>query len=682
MRNILLALLLVFGFSACADLLILKDGKEINGRLVEYSKGAIVFCERETGKNITIEQDKLTRLDLFREYEEKGVYKPEEIKDQLVRKVISRKDFKEYDQYDYICFMSDTTITYKTDGGAVFSHHFLGRVNKEGGKSIGTFYLNYIPGRSDFTIRYARSITDGRITYANDYAVTDTSTYSSYPLYEKAREVKVIIPKVESGSFVEYSYEERYTSRDILDNPQCFVESFTSSVPYLSARVRIEAPAGLKLNLSLRNADRNLLKKSGSGAGVAYSFEMKKIPPYQEEENTPPVSDVFPTLTVSPAYDYAGIAAALAAKYSAWDKSSPALKSACETITASAKSREEKIAALYQFLTKNIVTAWVSLSNTHYYPLDPAVIYEKKMGSKVDKTFLFHALLSELGVKSDFLLLSDRNSGSLEVSVPCVEQFGNLGLKLDNGKLIYVNDDSMTMGDFPGGCQGSPALSLAERKLVDLPYVPAKSFSTFDLNLNENGDLRASVTDKFEGSTQNNYRKNYYLSKNELDKEWEKSIARIHPRAVLQKYEYQNLGDLTNNLGISYSFSASEYPKRAGSMLAFQLPEFYLFSASEVAREQRAYPMFFHGVTESHFVYQVKLPKDYGLAFCPEKRKLNFGGMEFTASFDTSSRSILKVNLDFKRVGDTYPASEYASYKKFIEDIVNFQDEWILLEKK
>ncbi|MDD2714592.1 MAG: hypothetical protein PHW04_01725 [Candidatus Wallbacteria bacterium] len=56
--------------------------------------------------------------------------------------------------------------------------------------------------------------------------------------------------------------------------------------------------------------------------------------------------------------------------------------------------------------------------------------------------------------------------------------------------------------------------------------------------------------------------------------------------------------------------------------------------------------------------------------------------MEFTASFDTSSRSILKVNLDFKRVGDTYPASEYASYKKFIEDIVNFQDEWILLEKK
>ncbi|MDD5089763.1 MAG: DUF3857 domain-containing protein [Candidatus Wallbacteria bacterium] len=670
-------------FPAGADLLILKDGTEINGTLKSYNGQSVTFFNRDREKDVVIQREQLNRADLYREYEEKGAYKIDEIGNQDIRKILKNPpDLSQYENHQSVTLMERTFVRYELDGTTVYRYHFLGKVFKEPGKDIGTFYISYTPDESEFKILYARSITDGKIIYANDYSVTDSSRYASYPLYEKARSIKVIIPKVEIGSFVEYCYEKKYLKRDLLDEPQCFSDSIFSSIPVLSYRVEIDTPAGMNFAAAAYNNGPKFSQRT-EGSRIIRTYEVKDIKPYDEEDNLPPARDFAPAMSFGPQWDYRDIAEALERKYAAQSRQIPqALSLKCRELTKGTGTTDQKIAALYSYLTRSIKTAGVSPSDTQYYPLNPEQVYAGKQASPVDKNFLLHLMLKEVGIESDILLIHNLASGKLEHFATDIENFGSFALRLADGRFVYAARDDMTLFCLPDVLHGTKALSLGEKKIIDIPHIHQVYSETFKCSLNESGDLEVSARQDFIGNSQNAYRSHYYQSREELDRDWTQRIARIHPRASLVKYGYENLDDLSRNLAITYSYSADEYPKKAGDkMMAFRMPELYFFSASSVGKEQRLYPIFFSAPVEWRFHYEITVPESFRWAFVPEKLVRDIDGMKITASFDRKSDTELAADYVFYR-GTGFKSEDYAKYKKLVEEIVRMQEQWLLIEKK
>jgi len=683
MKKLFLILAIIFA-STCiyADLLIKKDGTEINGKIIKYSNGSLIFHDSENNIDKSFKTSDLTRLDVFKEYSVPGVFSADKIKEKDVRTLI-KADYSKYSIFPRTTIFSRYKININENGSADFNYHYLGKVFKAPGKTIGTFYINYIPGKYDYKINFARSITKDNVVYANDYSVTDSAVYPSYPLYNKAKQVKVIIPKVEVGSFVEYSYNIHYNSLDELNNPMNLSLTTMVSSPLLESNAHIIVPASMAYIAFTKNtlSKDKVLNISKKGKNTIIDYTKKNIAPYQVEDNIPPAFDVFPSFYFSLKYSYSSIADRLAKKFKEKSNISKSLLSEFRKIYSSKKTKEQKLIAVYDFITKQINTAGVSLSLTQYYPMDPQKIFDGRLGSIVDKTFLCYLMLNDIGINSNIVFLHSRSSGKLESRSPAINQFGSIALMLDDGKMMYLGSSSMRLYSIPTAYQGSKALSLKDRKIIDTPLLPRVETDDYDFYIDKKGTLKADVRSTYQGNIQNSLRSYIYYSKKELDQSWQKRVASIHPNASLISYSLKNLKDLSKDVSIEYKYNIKDFPKKAGNkMMAFKIPDFYIFNESHIAKKTRSYPIFYSGKYKNIYNYKISIPNGYRFAYFPENISTNIDGMSFTAEFSDSSDS-LNIRIVFQRDHQVFDKKDYSNYRKFVKKITKLQQDWLIIEK-
>lgn len=672
-----------------ADLLILKDGAEISGKIIEYDGENIVFFDHENNKKVTFPKSKLSRLDVFKEYAEPGVYKLNDIKNKKLKKILLKNNkYSKFSKYSAVNILRDVELVFNKDGKAKLRVHILSKVLKEAGKSIGTFYISYIPGRSKYKLLYARSITNGHIVYANDYSVVESHEYAYYPLYDKKRIIKVIIPKVEIGSFVDYCYEITYFNKNILDNPYFFNFLFTSKFPLLDANIKIVIPEGMKFNYDFKKnknigvfSKKVVNSKKYGGKVLLLNVKVKNYIPFKSENLTPPLKESYTYLDISPAYTYKEISNELNKKFGKY-KITPKIKALFNEIVKNAKTTDEKIHLIYKYILREIKNAPVSLDDFQYYPLNPEKIIEIKQASQIDKTFLAKLLLECAGINSKFVLtINKRMNCKLSKKVPNIFNFNDAILKLKNGKFLYFGYSNKKMFDIPESLQGTEALVVGkyDNPIIKIPFIYTTNFETYNMVLDKTGTLK--VLAEFTGNYMADFRKFYYYFKEELDKEIEGIVNNIHPNAELLKYELKNLSDFSKDVIVKYEYSVKNFPKKSGDMMALNIHNFYLFNASSVAKKKRVFPIFFNNKIDYKWEYFIKLPEDYTIVYKPNNVLFKIGNdMIFKANFKLNN-NILKISISYIRDKIRIPVKKYSKYRDFINSVVNFQKEWILLKR-
>jgi len=107
-------------------------------------------------------------------------------------------------------------------------------------------------------------------------------------------------------------------------------------------------------------------------------------------------------------------------------ETTPAMQQRVRELTAGCTTQEQRVAAIYHFVTTDVrYEAW-EFGVHGYKPYSTAVIYERRHGDCKDKALLLCALLAEVGVRADpVLIFADDRRSNDDLSLPMVQHFNH-----------------------------------------------------------------------------------------------------------------------------------------------------------------------------------------------------------------------------------------------------------------
>jgi hypothetical protein len=266
-----------------------------------------------------------------------------------------------------------------------------------------------------------------------------------------------------------------YPQYQILSPGHGLVESsFTAKVP-------------ISLDLRYKNQKTDITPEvSVEGKYKIYKWSARNIPPFSFEYGAVESSSAYPAVILAPnrfrIYDTDGEMTSWA-KFGEWEQSLlPGLdnlteerKAFYQALVKDVPTDREKVKKVYEHLQKNFRYVSIQLGIGGFKPFDAKFTDEKKYGDCKGLSFLMHAILKSLNIKSHLALI---NSGSTEepvdpsfvcnrfnhaiicaplkgdtVWIDCTSntlEFGNVGVSNENRNALLITDKGGVLVSTPG----------------------------------------------------------------------------------------------------------------------------------------------------------------------------------------------------------------------------------------
>ncbi|NRR30703.1 DUF3857 domain-containing protein, partial [Oxalobacteraceae bacterium] len=316
--------------------------------------------------------------------------------------------------------------------------------------------------------------------------------------------------------------------------------------PVALRRVSIDMPADKVLDYRLiggagANAPRqSALSRNGR---TLLRFEAAAMPAVLGESYVPTDVQQFRWLQFSDFLDWASVNAWALELFSA--QTAPAVLEAPLRAARAAKTREEAVAKVLEFVQNEIRYLSVSLGENSHRPFAPAQVLERRYGDCKDKSLLAVTMLRALGIEAYPVLVPSYSSGGLAQLLPSPTLFDHAIVVVKvNGKEYFLDPTRSgqygaleRMGQSHGGRQvlvvqpGSGALRT-------IPQPPAEATRGRRIERIEVAamDQPATLVERIEllGVAAENARIQLArLSKQELRKAYEGALVKRYPEAQL-----------------------------------------------------------------------------------------------------------------------------------------------------
>lgn len=583
------------------------------------------------------------------------------------------------------------------EGDLILSHYIRIKVFTERGREsqskvdipFGKF------GNREIRIQdiFARSIkADGSIVELKKADVFERTIVKASGVKVKAK--SFAIPGVEPGAVIEYRWREVR-----MNQSANYVRlEFQRDIPVQSVKYRIKPYPfpGLGMRfLTFHGAEATPFTKEKDGF---YSTTMSNVPAVHEESRMPPEDEVKRWMLVY----YSKNEKLVPEKY--WSdygktiyeatksllKVNDEIRQAATTITAEAKTPEEKVARLFDFCRekiKNVSDDASGMTAAERSKLkenkSPADTLKRGMGSAADVDLLFAAMASALGFDARIVLAPDRgdlffdkaiaNSYFLEPSSIAVRVADNW--KFYNPGYTYV---PMGMLRWQEEGQASLITDPKEPVWVQTPLAAADKSSVrrvADLTLSEDGTLEGKVRIEFAGHLAiERKEENDDDSPSQREETLKDEIKARLSTAEFSDIKVENVTDPVKPFVYEFHLRVPGYAQRTGKRLFIQPAIFQrgigpLFSASA-----RKYQIYFHYPWKEHDEVTINLPAGYAL-----------DNAESPSPFDAGSLSQYKPSLKYTRDGRKlvyqrdfffggggtilFPATSYTQLKMFFDEI-------------
>ena len=358
-------------------------------------------------------------------------------------------------------------------------------------------------------------------------------------------------------------------------------------------------------------------------------------------------------------------------------------------------STQEKIRKVFQFITDNIRYSSVSFRQSAFIPQKARDVLVNKIGDCKDVSTLGIAMLRELGIQADYVLVNSGSEERLQNLLPSIAFNHCIIAVEESGKKSPLFLD-LTASNFPTGAIPSAdknAFALLIRQgntqplvLPDKQTVAPTFISRSSVQFTDDGML-IQGGEKVSGPITAQYRSAYKGKNSEEQKKiLQSSLASDIPSARVGDMLITGVDSLSDHVSLFYQYEAPNTVAEAGTYKIIRIPwRNELTTDDALSYEKRTYPVKnLYEIDTTFEEVTMLIPKGYALAEIPQSVKLSNPSAEYEYAVIAKQQddlTLLTVSRRFIKRKTFVEPSEFQAYKEFYSKAVREDRRQLLLKK-
>lgn len=575
------------------------------------------------------------------------------------------------------------SFVFTHDGTNAYRYHFVGLVTSEERMDWGKLQFSFTQGRSRCRVTAARALAaDGTLTELHPEDLTESSPGRGDVHFDpNARVLTGTIPGVAVGSVVEYEYMyENYAPEDWRLLFPGYV--FQMDMPCVTSRMQVLVPDKVTLQYWADNwpeeADPEPVRGKATFDGTeydSYAWELRHVPPLVREPLMPDPSEVVPSVHAGVLEDWDYLNDFNGAMQLERMNATPEIRAVIERVTADAETPEDKLAALYHWVQKNIRYISIKSSLSSGWTGHPAAeTLRLGYGDCTDKSILLSTMLREVGIEAEPVVLRTNDEGDFDPRAPvlncnhCITE-----VRLD-GNRMYLDPTAQDYRYpfFRGDNHGVMAFNFISRERRRVPVPKGMDGSgkktREQVAVNADGSIEVSTRNTYQGMYEAGLRGHWKRVPEQVRSQvMQQYLNGIAPGAESRGFEISDPQDLGTPFHMAFAYRAADYVKASKELRIFQLPARER-SFREAALESRQYPVVYTTTEAWDRHVSVALPQEWKAVELPEPINFETPHLHYREQFKKTDNG-LQIHLAFERRVRRIPTEAYAAYRDALRKI-------------
>jgi transglutaminase-like putative cysteine protease len=392
-----------------------------------------------------------------------------------------------------------------------------------------------------------RTYNGSQFTKMTDDAIFSEKKTNNYSLK------KFTLPNVREGSVIEYTYT---LQSDLIFNLREW--NFQREIPIVRSDYMLYLIPGFEYRILFQGMNKMTDDENTRVSdGIKYHWSMENRPALRKELYTTTIEDyrskVYFELIATNLY---GSGRALYSK--SWDdldhtlitsgdfgaamNKSTFVKDSIEVIRAATTDTLKRVEAVYDFVRRNM-----NFNEKGAYFINKSLkeAYQKRSGSAAEINLMLVAMLRELDLPANPVILSTRPNGLVAKDYPLLSKFDYVVAHIDlNGKdlLLDATDKFRRMGTLPFDCLNGEGRLIGKKSrwVVLKPAEKHSQVLTVSLQIMANGQFKGRVVQNYAGYAAAELRKKIFEINEDRFKE---EIASNNPDWQMSNLNITNLNN-------------------------------------------------------------------------------------------------------------------------------------------
>jgi transglutaminase-like putative cysteine protease/tetratricopeptide (TPR) repeat protein len=458
-----------------------------------------------------------------------------------------------------------------------FRHRLVQIATRRGARRHSSWKVSYQPDAQRFRVVAAKVWrADGTV----HQAVSEREATLSDPevrIYYDLKERRIQFPKLRPGDVVEL----QMTLSDTADYSP-FADYFGKVLPLQEAtekrnvEIIVEAPKKHTIYFNRPSVTGWTHSDSVKGDIQLHRWSADEIPPFRSEPDMPGWAEVAAYLHVSTFRSWGDVARWYWGLIRDQYHVDESIRRTARRITADAETVEEKVRALYRFVTRKI--RYVSLAfgiHTHK-PYSAPQVLARRFGDCKDKAMLLSVLLGQVGIAAHPVLVRTRPGGRIGKKPASIAVFDHaIAYVPALDRYLDGTAEFTSSTDLPFQVQGATALIIDGKggKLTQVPVLKArknrmKRKLTVDLKSDGSGVVRERLEMTGQLAAEWRYRFQERARRREL---FEKALGRSFPGAKIIRLNMKGLEDPEQPVVVESSYRVPHLAEGSGEEKSLSL---------------------------------------------------------------------------------------------------------------
>lgn len=612
--------------------------------------------------------------------------------DQTLRAAIERAPTAaQWPNEDYASILDTADITVKPDGTTVAEYRLAFKLFNERARDLAEVSLPYNNGYQQIEVISARTIRkNGVILPVAREDIRTQSPYSEYLMYDDSKTVGFSMPGIEDDCVIDYRW--RVTTRPFINGH--FSESWTFSevYPVGMSRLALHVPAAKQFQYRVYNNAKlkPAIAASADGKTKTLVWEMRDIPPIDQEPDMPEMADVHCWMEISSLRDWQEMARWYDGLMKPQTAPTPALRKTVQELTAGKKTDEEKARALYDFAANRVRYVGLEFGISAFKPHPAASVCEKLYGDCKDKATLLITMLGMAGIKAHPALLTAETLRPVRSQLPTLEAFDHcIAVAEIGGRDVWLDATAETCayGDIPDSDRGADAFVIAngtgEFRTIP-PYSEAdntiRSTNLITLRPDRGGEMEIRMT--FTGATAQEWRG--YARSLTPDRRRQLVTRMVPAGGSLKSYSMPDGADKNGPYVLTLTLDMKRMARKTGSLLLLGMPAVMGSSQrNPFSKETRTWPIVNRQSAEMRSVTTVAIPEGYAVEELPEPVRVDgpLATYSYSAVKSTDGKTVTVTVERITRAGSVPPA-DYEKVRAFYDRMIEAQDDQMIVLRK